>query len=107
MQRALKYNFFVIEMEVNEIRVGNIVAIPGHGASVSGSVAKQIKAVTLFGELDFSTKSVHELYSARHCSGVQLTIAWLIRMGFEVKNGSNEFVKGVIGREGIRRGSVS
>jgi hypothetical protein len=84
-------------MEVNEVRIGNIVAIPGPtDLTQSQGVAKQIKAITVFGEFDFSTKFSQEIHSAKHCSGVILTGAWLSRMGFEEIKHSGIYAKGPV-----------
>lgn len=67
----------------NEVRLGNWVLIPTNNEIKIPCFPKKIKAITLFGEFDFTepTYSENHLVAAKHCAGIELTEQLLIKHG--------------------------
>lgn len=71
-------------MKAEEIRIGNWVKYGNVSAPVIiPEYIGQVKAITLFGELDFSTTQTENIVPAKHCMGVELTPQILVMAGFE------------------------
>lgn len=94
-------------MIANEVRIGNWVLIPTNNEIKIPCFPKKIKAITLFGEFDFTEPTYPEnhLVPAKHCSGIELSEETIVRLGFEkikgikcdgyrikTPNGPNEFM---------------
>lgn len=77
-------------MKANELRLGNWVLIPTNKEILIPCFPKQIKGITLFGELDFTEPTYREnhLVAAKHCTGIELTEEWVLKAGFNPKQGT-------------------
>jgi hypothetical protein len=71
-------------MNTNEVRIGNWVLIPTNNEIKIPCFPKKIKAITLFGEFDFTEPTYPEnhLVAAIHCIGIELTTDFFIKNGF-------------------------
>ena len=59
-------------MKTNDIRVGNWVLVPNNNEVKIPAYPKQVKGITIFGELDFTEPTYQEphVVSVMHCGGV-------------------------------------
>jgi hypothetical protein len=71
-------------MNATEVRVGNWILIPTNNEIKIPSYCKKIKAITLFGELDFTEPTYSESHRvpAINCAGIPLTEEILLKCGF-------------------------
>ena len=71
-------------MNANEVRIGNWVMIPTNSEFKIPCYPKRVKAITLFGEFDFTEATYPESHKvpAKHCAGIELTKDFFIKNGF-------------------------
>lgn len=66
-----------------EVRVGNWVKYGNPNATVViPDRIGQVKGITIFGELDFSTPQIEHKVPAKHCMGIELSPEILEKAGF-------------------------
>lgn len=72
-------------MKKEEFRIGNWVLVPTNNEIKIPCFPKQIKAITLFGELDFTEPTYKESHIVPiiNCGEISLTEEWLLKFGFE------------------------
>jgi hypothetical protein len=79
--KHLKINYMI----PNEVRIGNWVLIPTNNKIKIPCFPKKIKAITLFGEFDFTEPTYPEnhLVPAKNCIGIEINHDFFIRNGFK------------------------
>jgi len=78
-------------MKANELRIGNWILIPYQNAPIAIPAHEtQVQGMTIFGEILTNNTPEHEglKTNPNHISGIPLTEEWLLKFGFEKKDGA-------------------